>query len=140
MPISAATETTITYSELQDLRTVLITVHTCLSARDLSDSAANTLGEVRYRPLTRDVERLVTRVKGMLGDLLMDNLDEPEEIEESEEPDAEVEVEEYEQLELPLDQIDPNWLEELSENPLGSKKITPHVSTFFDDGDEGDDV
>lgn len=144
MALDRNVETSITYADLQDLRTTLITVHTCLSARDLSDSAASTLGEVRYRPLTREVERVLLRVKGLLGDLVMAHLDEVE-ADESDEPD-ESEYDYPEDFEPDeRDEDTPVYEEDLlndplSENPLGSRTIVPQQDHFeWDEEDEEDE-
>jgi hypothetical protein len=147
MSLDPMTEAAMTFADLQDLRTVLMTVQTCLSARDLSDSAASLQGEVRYRPLTKEVERVLTRVKGLLGDLMLEHMDDeaPEEDDPEEDGFEEAErVAEYHSLLVsglsdaearatvwPEVVVDEELEEEeLSSNPLGSRSIVSHESSF----------
>jgi hypothetical protein len=83
------------------------------------------LDEVRYRSITTEIVRVLQRLEGIIGDLLMSQLDEDEEVDLSDPDgilnDPEEELVEKEGEELP----------ELGDNPLGTRDFN-HTPPAFE--------
>ena len=109
-------EIPIMFHDLEMFRTTLLAVQTFLEAQDMAKNQLNMLSELRFSPLTQDVQHGVKRIEGLVGDYL---------VIEHFSPSAPSEVC-YEPM------------EPLPENPLGTKKIPKAPKMVIDDAERID--
>lgn len=129
--INPASQIDVRLADLDDIRTVLLTVHTFHSARDISDSAANGVDQVRYRPITLEIERVLKRTEGLISQLVQKTIFEDEVDDDFEPEDPEVDPEEDEDEDEPdVEDEEDSEPEHLADNPLGSRTIVPPQSQF----------